>query len=114
MHEMGICDGIVKAAIEAAEEAGAARINSIDVTIGELTEVIEDPLQFAFDVLRKGTIAEDATLNVTFLPARSVCADCAAEFSHGRFDAKCPECGSLVVRLVQGRELKIDSIDIDE
>ncbi|MEN6430623.1 MAG: hydrogenase maturation nickel metallochaperone HypA [Coriobacteriales bacterium] len=110
---MGICDGILSAAIDAAERSGAKRINSIEVSIGELTEVIEDPLQFAFDVLRRGTIASDATLDVTFLPARSVCVDCGKEFGHGRFDAKCPSCGSLVARLIQGRELRIDAIDID-
>ncbi|MGB4593749.1 MAG: hydrogenase maturation nickel metallochaperone HypA [Coriobacteriia bacterium] len=111
---MGICDGIVRAAVEAAEEAGARRINSIEITIGELTEVIEDPLQFAFEVLRKGTLAEEATLSVTFVPALSRCAECSAEFGHGRFDAKCPECGSYMVQLMQGRELRIDAIDIDE
>lgn len=114
VHEMGICDGIVRAAVEAAEEAGATRINAIEVTVGELTEVVAEPLQFAFDVLRKGTLAENATLSVTFVPARSLCADCSAEFGHGRFDAKCPECGSFMVQLIQGRELRIDAIDIDE
>ena len=114
MHEMGICDGIVRAAVEAAEQAGATRINSIEVTVGELTEIVEEPLQFAFDVLRKGTLAEEATLSVSFIAAKSQCADCSAEFGHSRFDAKCPECGSFMVQLLQGRELRIDAIDIDE
>lgn len=110
---MGICDGIVTASLEAADKAGAKKINSIDVTIGVLTEIQEDALQFAFSVLTKDTIAADSALNVTMLPARSVCGECSAEFGHGRFDAKCPECGSYVCTLVQGRELQIDSMDVD-
>lgn len=113
MHEMAICDGIVRASIETAEQAGASRINAIDVTIGELTDVIEDALLFAFDIARRGTPAEEATLNVTFLPARSRCLECSATFGHGRFDAQCPECGSYLVELVSGREMRIDAIDID-
>lgn len=110
---MGICDGIVTAAVETASNEKAARINSIDVTIGVLTEIQEDALQFAFSVLAKDTIAEGSVLNVNMLSARSVCGECSAEFAHGRFDAKCPECGSYVCSLVQGKELRIDSIDID-
>ncbi len=113
MHEMSVCSGILDAALSAARDAGAQRINRIEVTIGELTEVIEDALQFAFDVLRKGTLAEEAALAVTFVPPRSVCADCGTDFAHGRLDVRCPSCGSYVVRLTQGREMRVDAIDID-
>ena len=114
MHEMGIAEGILSSAEDAAREAGATRINSVDVTIGELTEVMEDALHFAWEALREGTMAEGATLNVTMLSARTRCFDCGIEFDHGRYDGtRCPECGSYVVQLLTGRELKIDSIDID-
>lgn len=110
---MAICEGIVRAAVETAEQQGATRVNSIEVTIGALTEVIEDALTFAFDVARQGTIAREATLDVTFLPARSRCLECSDTFTHGRFDAQCPACGSVFVELMSGRELRIDAIDID-
>jgi len=114
VHELGIASGILTSAVEAAEGAGAVRINTVDVSVGVLTEVMEDALQFAWEALRAGTMAEDATLRVTILGADSRCADCGHEFAHGRFDgAKCPACGSYLVQLVHGRELKIDSIDID-
>lgn len=113
MHEMGICDGILTAAVQAAEGAGASRITRIEVSIGELTEVMDDALRFAFDALRRGTMAEDAVLAVNYLEARSQCTECGSEFRHDRFDPKCPECGSYVVTLVQGRELRIDAIDAE-
>jgi len=114
MHEMGIAEGILSSAEDAAREAGATRINSVDVTIGELTEVMEDALHFAWEAIREGTMAEGAALNVTMLSARAKCLDCGIEFDHGRYDGtRCPSCGSYVVQLLTGRELKIDSIDID-
>ncbi|MDZ4655621.1 MAG: hydrogenase maturation nickel metallochaperone HypA [Coriobacteriia bacterium] len=113
MHEMSICDGILKSAVEAAEAEGATRINRVEVTIGELTQIVEDALQFAFEVLRTDTIATDATLDVTVLEARSRCMDCSAEFRHDRYEVKCPECSSYLCSLLQGRELRIDSIDVD-
>lgn len=113
MHEMGITEGILAAAIEAAEQEGGARINEVRVTIGELTEIVEDALQFAFEALRAGTIAEGATLVVAHLGARSRCPACGTEFDHGRFDSQCPQCDNPFCEPIQGRELRIDSIDYD-
>lgn len=113
MHEMGITEGILAAAIEAAEQEGGTRINEVRITIGEMTEIVEDALQFAFEALRPGTMAENATLVVTHLGARSRCAVCGAEFDHGRFDSQCPGCGNPFCEPIQGRELRIDSIDYD-
>lgn len=113
MHEMGVCDGILTAAIDAAKANGATRINSIDVTIGELMQIVEDSLQFAFEVLRENTMAADAVLNVTIVPAEARCVECGTVFERDLYDVKCPRCGSYLGELVHGREFAIDSIDID-
>jgi hydrogenase nickel incorporation protein HypA/HybF len=114
MHELGIAEGILSSAVAAAAQAGAPVIHSVDVSIGELTEVMEDALRFAWEAIVPGTLAAGATLNVTMVTPRSECLDCGHPFEHGRFDgARCPACGSYLVTLVCGRELKIDSIDID-
>ena len=115
MHELGIAEGILGSAIDAAQGAGGSKINSVDVTIGELTEVMEDALQFAWEAICPGTRAEGSVLDITMVPATSRCADCAHEWVHDRYSgARCPSCGGWVVMLQQGREMKIDSIDIDE
>ena len=114
MHEMGIAEGILGSAIDAAREVDATRINEVNVTVGVLTEVMEDALHFAWEAARTGTMAEGATLKVTMLEARTRCNECGVEFSHDRFTGtQCPECGGYFVELLAGRELKIDSIDID-
>jgi hydrogenase nickel incorporation protein HypA/HybF len=114
MHEMGIAEGILSSALEAARGAGAASINSVDITVGELTEVAEDALQFAWEAIRTGTMAEGAPLNVRMVDAASRCADCGHEWIHDRYSGtKCPSCAGYLVSLLRGRELKIDSIDID-
>lgn len=113
MHEMGITSGILDSSFEAAEKAGATRITEIRVSVGELTEVVEFALQFAFEALTPGTMAEGATLVVTNVSARSKCNDCGIEYDHDRFQMLCPECGSFNVTLLQGRELQIDSIEAD-
>lgn len=113
MHEMGIVAGILEAATEAAEKAQASRITEIRVTVGELTEIVDFALQFAFEALTPGTLAEGATLTVNHIGARSRCVECKTEFDHGRFEMVCPDCGSYFCELLQGKELRIDSIEVD-
>lgn len=110
---MGIVSGILTASVEAAARENATGINEIRIRVGELTEIIDDALYFAFEALTPGTLAEGATLLVERVPGRSVCAECGNSFNHGRFDVTCPQCESFLCELVEGRELEIESIDID-
>ncbi len=114
MHEMGIVASILDASFDAAAKQGAARITEIKISVGELTEIQEFALEFAFDSLSPDTIAEGAKLTVTHIGARSRCVTCDIEFDHGRFEIICPECGSFMCELLTGRELTIDSIEIDD
>ena len=51
MHELGIMTSVLDSAREAAQDAGALRLLSITLSVGEMTEAIEDALQFAFEAL---------------------------------------------------------------
>ena len=110
---MGITQGILDASFLAAQKAGATRITEICVSIGELTEVVDFALQFAFEALTPDTMAEGAVLTITMVSAKSRCRDCELEFEHDRFEMLCPSCGSLNVEPLQGREMQIDSIEAD-
>ena len=114
MHEMGITQGILAASFDAARGAGADCITEIRVSVGDLTEIQEFALQFAFEALTPGTMAEGAKLLVTHIPATSRCNDCGLEYSHDRFEMLCLECGSFNVTPLTGREMRIDSIETSD
>jgi hydrogenase nickel incorporation protein HypA/HybF len=111
---MGVTQGILDASFEAAEKAGATRITEIRISVGELTEVVDFALQFAFEALTPGTMAEGAVLTVNHVAARSHCNTCGVDYDHDRFQMVCQECDSFDVVLLQGRELQIDSIETDD
>ncbi len=114
MHEMGVTQGILASAFDAAHDAGCTRITEIRISVGEMTEVVDFALQFAFDALTPGTMAEGATLTITNVSAKSRCRECDLEYEHDRFQMICPSCGCLDIEMLQGRELRIDSIDCDD
>ncbi len=113
MHELGIMTGVVESVEEAARNAGSSKVLKVSLSVGVMTEAITDALQFAFEVLQEGTLLEGAELEITMVEPRSQCLECNAEYEHDRFHMTCPECGSGFTRLIAGRELAIDSIEVD-
>lgn len=112
MHELGLMTGIMDAVLKTAENAGADKVTEIKLTVGEMTEVVEEAMVFAFEALSEGTMCEGAKLDLTIVHPRSRCLECGAEYDHDRFHVRCPECDSPFTELLQGREMQIDSIEI--
>lgn len=113
MHELGIMAGVLQAVEESAKQAGSEKVLKISLSVGVMTEAIEDALRFAFEALSEGTMCESAELEITMIPPVSICAECGNEYEHDRFHMLCPECGSSFTQLIQGKELQIDSIEVD-
>ena len=113
MHEMSIVAGVIDAVVPSAEQAGADKVLAISLRIGDMTEVVDEALEFAFEALTEGTMCEGAELHVTKIHPRSLCFECGNEFDHDRFHRICPECGSYETRIVAGKELEIESIEVD-
>ena len=113
MHELGIMTGVLQAVEESAKQAGSEKVLKISLSVGVMTEAIEDALRFAFEALSEGTMCESAELEITMIPPISICAECGNEYEHDRFHMLCPECGSSFTQLIQGKELQIDSIEVD-
>lgn len=115
MHEYSIAAGVMDTVIPLAREAGATRIACVRLRIGEMTEVVQESLDFMWDVLceERGAITEGTKLEVEYVHPRSACMECGAEFDHDRLHVRCPKCGSASTLLMRGRELDIASFDID-
>lgn len=113
MHELGLMQSVLESVEASMTEAGATAVYEIHLRVGEMTETVADALEFAFDALSAGTICEGAKLNVTYVKPRSRCLSCGAEYEHDRYHISCPHCGSLSTDLLCGRELYIDSIEVD-
>ena len=113
MHELGIMTGAMEAVEASARQAGATRVLRIDLSVGVMTEAIEDALRFAFEALSENTLCEGAELAINMVQPKSICTECGEEFSHDRYHVACPACGSGFTHIIEGKELQIDSIEVD-
>ncbi len=105
---------LINVAEDAARAERAERIEAIFVEIGALAGVVPEALEFAFGGAREGTMAADARLEVTYLPAIAYCASCRSEFElDNRFGiAVCPVCDSPSADLRQGREMHVSHLEV--
>lgn len=113
MHELGITQSILSIALEKANEAQARKITKINLVIGELSGVVDDCVQFYFDLLSKDTIAAEASLSFERTPNRLRCRNCATVFSPNNLNWTCPNCHEANVEIISGRECRVDSIEVE-
>jgi hydrogenase nickel incorporation protein HypA/HybF len=113
MHEMAITEEILRISVEHAERAGAERMTDIHIVIGDLSSVVDDSVQFYFDFLSPGTLAEGAELHFHRVAARLRCRQCETEFEPQGIDWRCPNCQSMGGEVIAGREFFIESIEVE-
>ncbi|MCL5996977.1 MAG: hydrogenase maturation nickel metallochaperone HypA [Chloroflexi bacterium] len=112
MHEISVMQSAMEIAVEHAKAQGAQQIHRVKMRVGALSGVVPDALEFAFDVVAQGTMAEGATLEIEHVPALCHCPNCGSEFEPKDFFYECPQCGSLHVDLKQGRELDLAYLEV--
>ncbi len=113
MHEYAVTESILEIVQTEAEKAGGGQVESITVVIGELSTFVDDSIEFYFQALSQGTIAEGATLIFEKVEARAVCCECGMEFKPTNIYYSCPGCHSPVFEVKQGQELYIDNLEIN-
>lgn len=64
MHEMAIAESIVELVEEHAKRDVFQRVHQIHLVVGALSHVDPRALEFGFEIIAKGTVAEGATLKI--------------------------------------------------
>jgi hydrogenase nickel incorporation protein HypA/HybF len=114
MHEVGIASSILESVETEARRRPEARFAAVGVRIGELSNVDQDALSFAFEALTRKTALEDLRLEVEWCPRRQKCLDCGEEFAVKEFDLSCPKCGRNKTSCIGGTELDIAYLELEE
>lgn len=113
IHELSITENILETVLQKAREHKAKKIIKINLKIGEMTMVVPDCIRFYFEILSKGTVAEGAALEAVEIPLTAQCKNCAKKFAVENYVFRCPYCKSPNVEIISGRELFIESIEVD-
>jgi len=114
MHELSMAYSLVELASESAAKAGATKVSAVHLRLGALSGVVRGALEFCFEIATADTILNHATLIVEELPVKVYCIPCAAEVEIESIQKFCcPRCDTPSGDIRQGRELEIESIEIE-
>ena len=113
MHEQSIVESLLALALEKAGEEKAKKIISISLVVGELSGVLEEAVDSYFSFLSRNTIAAQASLVYTHIPIQLHCRNCDTVFRPEKFNFRCPNCREQQVEIISGRELYIDSMEVE-
>lgn len=115
MHELSIVEALIEQVEREVQRSGqSGRIRRLDLTVGRLSGVSCDSLRFAFELLSDDTIVKDAELHITQPKATCRCQACRARVEVDEIAVRCPACGSMQITLEGGRELLLESVEIED
>ena len=113
MHEMSLTESILELIEDEAKKGGFTKVKLVRVQVGALSSVIPDALQFCFEAVTKGSIAEGAVLEIIDVPGQGWCLDCGKTVPlEERFGA-CPECGNYHVQMTAGAEMRLHELEVE-
>ncbi|MGE5516941.1 MAG: hydrogenase maturation nickel metallochaperone HypA [Bacteroidota bacterium] len=114
MHEMSLTEGVVRILEDQAAAHGFAKVKTVWLEIGELSNVDPDSMLFCFDAIARGSaVAAEAKLEIIRVPAQAFCLSCGDSVTvENRYDP-CPKCGGFGLKVTAGDEMRIKELEVE-
>ena len=115
MHELSIAMNIVDILQEESSRLGGVPIRAVHLKLGLFSGVVKDALFASYEMACEHTPLEGSRLIVEEVPVLVFCPHCNAKRPvHSLQSFCCAECGTLTGDVVQGRELMVVGLEVDE
>jgi hydrogenase nickel incorporation protein HypA/HybF len=115
MHELAIVEALIEQVGTELDRAGKhGAVKRLELAVGRLSGVHCDSLRFAFELLSPDTPAAGAELIIREPAAVSRCGQCGAATEIAEIVIDCPACGSPEIVIENGRELLLETIEVED
>jgi hydrogenase nickel incorporation protein HypA/HybF len=113
MHELAVTESILEIALRHAPPREPVKITDLYLVIGQLSSIVDDSIQFYWDIISEGTIAQGAQLHFRRIPAEMACQNCGHHYAPSEQVLACPHCASVQIHVVTGEEFYLEAIQVD-
>jgi len=111
LHELAIAESVVQIADR---HADGRRVTKVYLKVGQLRQVVPAALAFSFELVAQGTPIEGAQLEMEEVPATGACQGCGEKSRPEGFPLRCKACGGFDLELLEGEELYVESLELEE
>jgi hydrogenase nickel incorporation protein HypA/HybF len=111
MHEIRIAKDLSEIVLEVADREKLSDVSKINISFGEMIQIVPDIFDFAFREAVRDTIASGAEVDIEIIPVKLKCKDCNNEFNLNDSLFSCNKCNSSDLDIVNGKEMIVKSIE---
>jgi hydrogenase nickel incorporation protein HypA/HybF len=113
MHEVSLIENVLAIVLDERRRQEFSRVRTIRLQVGALGHAEPGALQFCFDAVTKGTIADGARLLIDLIPGEGCCSACRQFVAMADRFAICPLCGNSNVLMTAGGELRVAELEVE-
>ena len=113
MHEMSLAESVREIVDETARGNGARRVSLVRLEIGRLAQIEPHAMRFAFEVVKRGSLAEESRLEIVEVDGSAWCLGCSQPVTINQRGDACPHCGSYQLQVNGGDRMRVMDIEID-
>ena len=110
MHELSICEALIRQVEAVARAEHATSVSDIFVSVGPLSGIEHPLMQNAFPIAAAGSVASKAELHLEAMPVKVRCSVCDRESEVPVNRLVCGHCGEWRTQLVSGDELILQRV----
>jgi hydrogenase nickel incorporation protein HypA/HybF len=115
MHELSIAMSIVEMAQEEAERRGGVQVTAVHLKLGALSGVVKEALLSSYEMACDDTPLKGSHLVVEEVPVVVFCPSCRLQRPLSSVQLFCcAECGTPTSEIVQGKEIEVVALEIEE
>jgi len=111
MHEIKIAEELSAIVLETAKREKLTTVSKVNISFGQLIQIVPDIFRFAFGETVRDTVAEGADVDIEILPVKMKCKKCKSDIMVIDNSFTCDKCGSTDMEIIQGKELYVKSIE---
>lgn len=114
MHELSIAMSIVELAEEEAAQRGV-QVTAVHLKLGALSGVVKEALLSSYEMASDDSPLKGSRLIVEEIPVVIFCSHCRARRPISSIQLFCcAECGAPASEIVQGKEIEVTALEIEE
>ena len=115
MHELSIAMSIVELAQEESDRRGGVQIKAVHLRLGLLSGVVKEALLSSYEIPCEHTPLQGSQLQVEEVPVLVFCRKCGAQRPvHSTQAFCCSFCGTPTAEVVQGKEVLVVGLEVEE
>lgn len=115
MHELSLVEDLLAIAEDELNRAGVKeQVREVVVRVGALSGVNAEALKFAFEAASPRTRLAGAGLVIKEIRATGRCRHCDYLGAIDDPLAPCPDCGNPSLQIEDGRDLQLESLEVEE